>query len=83
MVRELMPNHTSEAFYRHLISQNVFEGPENPKKETNHCIVFCKKVAPNVFDITKGMAMVSGVDGYFSDGICMVAPATKVVFVFE
>ncbi|MDD5069725.1 MAG: hypothetical protein PHV17_03255 [Candidatus Omnitrophica bacterium] len=51
--------------------------------DIDHCIVFCKRVAPNLFDITKGVAMVSGVDGCFSDEICMIVPAMKFVFVLE
>ena len=83
MEREIMPDYEAEAFYRRLIPTEVFEGVEGAQKEPNHCVVFCKKVAPNVFDIKKGVAVVNGAKDLFNDGICMIAPATKVVFVFE
>ena len=83
MGREIMPDRGAEMFYQYLIPSNTLGGDEEYPKGTNRCIVFCKKVSPNVFDISKGVAMVSGDKNFFNDGICMIAPATKVVFVFE
>jgi len=83
MERELMPDYAAEAFYQYLIPSNVFEDSDLPEKEVNHCVLFCKQVAPYVFDIRKGVAVVGGAQDLFNDGICMIAPATKVVFVFE
>jgi len=83
MERENLPEYGAEKFYRSLIPPNIFEPIEEPRRETNQCVVFCKKVAPNVFDIRKGVAVVDGANNLFHDGTCMIAPSTKVVFVFE
>jgi len=82
MEKELMPDYAAEAFYQHLIPSSVFAGSDVPEKEVDHCVVFCKKVGPN-FDINKGVAIVNGAKELFNDGICMIAPGTKVFFVFE
>jgi hypothetical protein len=47
------------------------------------CILFCRKVAPNRFDIKDGFAVVPDTAGCFNDGVCMISNFTKVVFVFE
>jgi len=83
MEKELMPDYAAEEFYRYLIPRSAFGGSVEPKKKTDHCVVFCKKVAPNVFDIRKGIAVVAGTKEYFNDGLCMIAPSAKVVFVIE
>ncbi|HBG61732.1 MAG: hypothetical protein A2Y03_04730 [Omnitrophica WOR_2 bacterium GWF2_38_59] len=83
MEREIVSDCASEEFYRYLINPSVIDGAEKPKKAPNHCVVLCKKIAPNVFDIKKGIAIVENAGDYFNDGICMIAPTTKVVFVFE
>ncbi|MBF0384338.1 MAG: hypothetical protein HQL27_00560 [Candidatus Omnitrophica bacterium] len=83
MERKIMVDYKAEAFYRRIIPAKSFEEIENAQKEPNHCIVFCKKMAPNIFDIKKGAAVVGGAKDLFNDGICMIAPAMKVVFVFE
>lgn len=83
MERVIVPDYGAEAFYRYLIPPHVLAGPERSEGAANHCVVLCRKVAPNVFDISKGVAVVDGVRDVFNDGICMIAPATKVVFVFE
>lgn len=83
MEREILSDDTAETSYKNLIRQNVFGNSEKPLKVNNHCVVLCKKVAPNVFDIRKGVAVVGGAKNLFNDGICMVAHSTKVVFVFE
>ncbi len=83
MEREIMPDHAAEEFYRYLIPPDAFMGSERPKKKINHCILFCKKMSPNVFNISKGVAVVEGAETCSNDGICMIAPSTKVVFVFE
>ena len=49
----------------------------------SECIVFCKRVTSNVFDISDGFAVVSGVENCADDGVCMVSNHTKVVFVFH
>jgi len=71
------------ARYQYLIPPTVFDNSEEVRKDENRCIVFCKKVSPNVFDISKGVAVVGGAKTFFNDGICMIAPSTKVVFVLE
>ena len=83
MEREIMPDYGAEVFYQYLISPGIFGGSEEPQPKANRCIVFCKKISPNLYDISKGVAMVAEAKSFFNDGICMIAPATKVVFVFE
>ena len=53
------------------------------RKGASECIVFCKKVAPNIFDIQDGFAVVAGAENCFNDGVCMISNFTKVVFVFD
>ena len=53
------------------------------KKGESECIVFCKKVAPHIFDIKNGFAVVGGGENLYNDGVCMISNSTKVVFVFE
>ena len=83
MEREIMPDYAAEEFYRYLIPPEVFAGPERPKKKVNQCIVFCKQISPDVFKISKGVAVMNGDKMCFDAGMCMVAPETKVVFVLE
>ena len=52
-------------------------------KAGSECILFCKKVTPNVFSIKDGFAIVPGAKDCFNDGICMISNFTKVVFVFD
>jgi hypothetical protein len=78
-----MTDSSAEQFYQYLTPGNAFQVSEKPEKETNHCIVFCEKLAPNVFNIKKGVAVIEGSGTFFNDGVCMVAPETKIVFVFE
>ncbi|MBF0522182.1 MAG: hypothetical protein HQL24_03895 [Candidatus Omnitrophica bacterium] len=49
----------------------------------SRCILFCKKVGPNLFDIKKGIAVMAGPDHRFQDGVCIIEPSTKVVFLVE
>jgi NAD-dependent dihydropyrimidine dehydrogenase PreA subunit len=49
----------------------------------SECIVFCKRVTSNIFDIKDGFAVVSGAENCANDGVCMVSNSTKVVFVFD
>jgi len=83
MEREIMPDYDSEEFYKYLIPPNVLEGSEKSKERNNHCILFCKKVNENVFDIKKGIAVVNKDRVFFNDGICMITSPAKVVFVME
>ena len=53
------------------------------KKGGSECILFCKKVTPNIFNIKDGFAVVSGAEDAYNDGVCMISNFTKVVFVFE
>lgn len=62
---------------------NRARSPGTFKKGDSECILFCKRVAPNKFDIKDGFAIVDGVDKYFHDGVCMIAECTKVVFIFD
>ena len=68
MEREIMPDYAAEEFYRYLIPRSAFGAPEEHKKETDHCIVSCKKVAPNVSDIRKGIELVDGTKEYLMMG---------------
>lgn len=79
MVRKLLMKNSCED----LFSSHVCESTKTPMKAANQCIVFCKKMAPNVFDIKKGLAVIRRMETGFNDGVCMIAPETKVVFVFE
>ena len=83
MKKEIMPEYEGELSSRFLFPPHDFEGSKKLKQSENHCVVFCKKVAPNVFDISKGVAVLAGAENLTNDGICMIAPAAKVVFVFE
>jgi hypothetical protein len=49
----------------------------------SECIVFCKKVAPNIFDIKEGFAVMAGTKDFYNDGVCMISHSTKVIFVFD
>jgi hypothetical protein len=49
----------------------------------SECILFCKKVSENVFDIKDGCAFVAEAKECFNDGVCMISNFTKVVFVFD
>ena len=49
----------------------------------SECIVFCKRVTSNIFDIQDGFAVVTGAENCVNDGVCMISNATKVVFVFD
>jgi hypothetical protein len=53
------------------------------RKGVSECILFCKKVAPNMFDIKGGYATVPDAENCFHDGVCMISDFTKVVFVFD
>ena len=53
------------------------------RKGESECIVFCKKVTPNIFDIKDGFAIVAGSEELYNDGVCMISNFTKVVFVFD
>lgn len=59
------------------------EGIVAIKEECSRCVVFCKKVAPYVFDISKGVAVLEGPENSFNDGIRMIALSAKVVFIFK
>ena len=58
-------------------------GADVIKKGESECIVFCKKVSHNIFDIKNGFAVVGGSEHLYNDGVCMISNVTKVVFVFE
>lgn len=49
----------------------------------SECILFCKKVTPNIFSIKDGFAMMYDADEYVDDGVCMISNLTKVVFVYD
>ncbi len=49
----------------------------------SECVVFCKKVGPNSFDIKDGFAILRGDPNVYDDGVCMVSQSTKIFFVFE
>lgn len=53
------------------------------KKGATECILFCKKVTPNLFEIKDGFAVLAGDGDHFNDGVCIIANTTKVVFVFD
>ena len=80
MGRENIPDCAAETFNQYFISPNIFESSEKPKNETNCCVVICKRIAPNVFDIRKGVAVVNETKNLFNDEICMIQAATKVIF---
>ena len=58
-------------------------GSDMIRKGESECIVFCKKVAPNILNIKDGFAIVSGMEDLYNDGVCMISNFTKVVFVFD
>ncbi len=49
----------------------------------SECILFCKRVTPNIFNIKNGFAIMTGTEECFNDGVCMISNFTKVVFVFD
>jgi NAD-dependent dihydropyrimidine dehydrogenase PreA subunit len=49
----------------------------------SECILFCKRVTSNIFDIKDGFAVVAGAENCINDGVCMISNSTKVVFVFD
>ena len=53
------------------------------KRGESECIVFCKRVTANIFDIKNGFAVVGGAENLYNDGVCMISDFTKVVFVFD
>jgi hypothetical protein len=59
------------------------KGAGSIRKGESECIVFCKKVTPNIFDIKDGFAVVAGAEDLYNDGVCMISDFTKVVFVFD
>lgn len=75
MQREIM-----ETYKNRFVQDSVSGMFRNTGSE---CVVFCKKVAPNVFNIRDGFAVVSGTEGCYDDGVCMISNSTKVVFVFD
>ncbi|HOW35183.1 MAG TPA: hypothetical protein PL155_02030 [Candidatus Omnitrophota bacterium] len=83
MEKEIIPDYAVGEFYRYFAPRNVIENPEDRRNEQNLCIVFCKKVAPNVFDISKGVAMLKGEKDSFCEGVCTSVPSAKVIFVFK
>lgn len=83
MEKEILTSRVAEECCRYFIPPHVFAEHGVSRKKTNHCIVFCKKISPDVFSISKGVAVVNGDEMCFDDGICMIAPETKVVFVIE
>ncbi|MBF0485083.1 MAG: hypothetical protein HQL16_01085 [Candidatus Omnitrophica bacterium] len=66
--------------YKNRFTQN--RGFPAVKKGESECILFCKRVTPNIFDIKDGFAVISGAEDCFNDGVCMISDFTKVVFVF-
>ena len=83
MEKGILANNIAEECDPYLIPFSAFPDFGSSAKKSDHCIVFCKKISPDVFSISKGVAVMNGNKGCFTDGICMVAPETKVVFVFE
>jgi hypothetical protein len=58
-------------------------GSDMIQKTESECVLFCKKVTPNIFDIKDGFAVVGGTENFYNDGVCMISNFTKVVFVFD
>ena len=52
-------------------------------KGESECILFCQRVAKNIFNIKDGFAIVPESEHCFNDGVCMISNFTKVVFVFD
>lgn len=77
MEREIMPDYAAETFYQYLIPPDVFEGSEESQEEVNHRVVSCKRVTPNLFDRSKGVAVVKGVKNIFNDEVCMIVPSCQ------
>ena len=78
-----MSDHVAKETYQDGLPSYAFGVLGKAKKEENQCIVFCRKIAPNVFDIKQGLAVIRGTETNCGDGICIVAPETEVVLVFE
>ncbi len=49
----------------------------------SECILFCKKLSPTTFAVQDGVAVLSGTDYYYHDGVCMVSNLMRVVFVLD
>lgn len=83
MARELMPDFAAEALCGHPIQENVFEGPEKPRKEADHRAVFCKEATPCSFDTRRRAAVAGGVKNLFNDEVSLIDPSGKDVFAFR
>ncbi len=67
--------------YRNRLVQEAGLGIAGER--VSECIIFCERIAPNMFDIKGGVAMISDMESCFNDGVCAIPNVTKVVFVFD
>jgi NAD-dependent dihydropyrimidine dehydrogenase PreA subunit len=77
----IMQEEAIKTYRNKLIQSN--EDPWTKKDSSSECILFCKKVTPNIFNIKNGFAVIAGSEKCFSDGICMISNFTKIIFVFD
>jgi NAD-dependent dihydropyrimidine dehydrogenase PreA subunit len=74
---------TTEAFGRTFVKGNI---PEiNPVRclGCSHCAVLCRKLGPNVLEISDGTAKVVRPENCIGDGACMLACPTKAIFLMS
>jgi hypothetical protein len=60
------------------------EPPGRPSDEgASECVLLCNRVGPDLFDIKKGIAKVSGSELYNIDGRMTLSHATKITLIIE
>lgn len=83
MTPKTIETNVVEAFGREFVQGNVPEINEVRCLGCSHCVVLCKKLGPNVFDLKEGIAVVARPDSCIGDGACMMACPTKAIFLMS
>ncbi len=80
-MKSVMERGSAVETYKHRFARAA--GAGGPRKGASECILFCKRITPNLFEIKDGFAVLAGDGNYSNDGVCIISKATKVVFVFD
>ena len=80
-MKSVMEQRSAVETYKHRFAHAA--GAGGARKGATECILFCKRVTPNLFEIKDGFAVLAGEGNYSNDGVCIIASGTKVVFVFD
>jgi len=73
----------AEAFGRKFVKGNVPEINSTRCIGCGHCVMLCKKLGPNVLEVTNGTAKPVRAESCIGDGACMLACPTKAIFLMS